>query len=245
MAAANTQTLEDVVSDDLNYEIWAPIVKATVVEKGLWDVVENGIPPDPSNFPDGEIVWEKTRKRSRFCRKTLEVASAKDVWDLLKESNEQAKLDKEFEQIRIEQAKSDPKSGLADAKSCFLGMTKLVVSLSDSYYGAGIAPVMEELVVLQNLTFINLGELLDTFESVPVEVGYPSDDEVVTKMLISLPDSYYGSGKAPVMGPQILTFNRFRDLFESTPVETINVILKGLEVKPSSQSKEDSTRSKA
>ncbi|CAH2053170.1 unnamed protein product [Thlaspi arvense] len=47
MAAANTPYL---VSDDFNYEIWAPIVKATLVEKGLWNVVENGIQPDRRNL---------------------------------------------------------------------------------------------------------------------------------------------------------------------------------------------------
>lgn len=42
MAAAN------IVSDDLNYEQWAPNVKTKLTENGVWDVVVNGVPPDPT-----------------------------------------------------------------------------------------------------------------------------------------------------------------------------------------------------
>ncbi|CAL9221683.1 unnamed protein product [Arabidopsis halleri] len=112
MAATKKPTLQDVVSDDLNYERWAPIVKANLTEKGLWDVVENGVPPNPSKIPDlaTKIQPEDLSKWRDFVgndtkalqilqsylpesvfRLTLETASAKDLWDLLKEANEQAK----------------------------------------------------------------------------------------------------------------------------------------------------------
>lgn len=52
MAAANPPTLQDVVSDELNKEIWAPIMKTSLEEKGLWDVVKYGIPPDLSKIPE-------------------------------------------------------------------------------------------------------------------------------------------------------------------------------------------------
>lgn len=115
MAATKTATIKDVVSDDLNYEIWAMIVKTRLVEKGLWDVVENGIPPNPSKIPElaTKIQAEDLSKWRDYVgkdtkalqilqsalpdsvfRKTLETASAKDLWDLLKEANEQVKLEK-------------------------------------------------------------------------------------------------------------------------------------------------------
>ncbi|KAL1197401.1 hypothetical protein V5N11_011987 [Cardamine amara subsp. amara] len=127
MAAANVK--EDAVTDDLNYEIWARIAKTTLVEKGLWDVVENGVPPDPSKIPElGATIqvedlskWRdlvsKDMKALQILqssltdsafRKTLSASSAKDVWDLLeKGNNEQAKLrrlEKQFEELKMDDA---------------------------------------------------------------------------------------------------------------------------------------------
>ena len=127
MAAANKQQVD--VSDDLNYEIWARIAKTTLTEKGLWDVVENGVPPDPSKVPElaAKIQPEELSKwrdlavkdmkalqnlqsslTDSALRKTLYASSAKDVWDLLeKGNNEQAKLrrlEKQFEELSMDEA---------------------------------------------------------------------------------------------------------------------------------------------
>ncbi|XP_023642101.1 uncharacterized protein LOC111831584 [Capsella rubella] len=127
MAAAKKQ--HDDVSDDLNYEVWARIAKTTLTEKGLWDVVENGVPPDPSKVPElaATIQAEELSKWRDLAvkdmkalqilqssltdsafRKTLSASSAKDVWDLLeKGNNEQAKLrrlEKQFEKLTMDEA---------------------------------------------------------------------------------------------------------------------------------------------
>ncbi|XP_010466319.1 PREDICTED: uncharacterized protein LOC104746521 [Camelina sativa] len=127
MAATNKQ--QDDVSDDLNYGIWARITKTTLTEKGLWDVVENGVPPDPSKVPElaatiqpEELLeWrdlalkdmkalqilQSTLTDSAF-RKTLSASSAKEVWDLLEETyNEQAKIrriQKQFEEVTMDES---------------------------------------------------------------------------------------------------------------------------------------------
>ncbi|CAA7013202.1 unnamed protein product [Microthlaspi erraticum] len=277
MAAANIPTLRDAVSDDLNYEVWAPIVKRTLAEKGLWDVVENGTPPDPSKIPelaatiqaDDLSRWRdsvgKDTKALQILqssipdsvfRKTLEADSAKHLWDLLKESDEQAKLEKRFQQLRTEKRErlssyidkvaevaTDPR--FAGAKSKLKSTTKLI-SLSDSIDGA--APVMNQLVGLESLTFNNFRELLRMFESVPVETFYEKlkasgHHEAITKLLTSLSDSYIAAAAAapPVM--ENLSFNHLRKclgVYESLPGEDICRMLKRLEP----QSKEDSTKSK-
>nr|VDD45490.1 unnamed protein product [Brassica oleracea] len=112
MATANEPTPQEVVFDDLNYEAWAPIMKATLVERGLWDVVENVAPPNPLRMPElaatiqaedlspwRDFVVKDTKAihilqcsvPDSVFRQTLDAASAKDLWDLLQESNEQAK----------------------------------------------------------------------------------------------------------------------------------------------------------
>ncbi|XP_024014997.1 uncharacterized protein LOC112088877 [Eutrema salsugineum] len=276
MATVNTPpTLQDVVSGDLNYDIWAPIVKATLVERGLWDVVENGIPPDPSStFQAGDLsewrdsVMKDTKARQilqislpdSVFRKTLEApASAKDLWDLLKESNEQAKLEPELERLRMEKRESVSSSyvdrlvEMAVDDPCFAGgesesqLTATLLLLSDSYDGS--VSMMENLMGLQNPTFNSLRELLDMFESAPVETFYEtlkvagslSNYRAITKLLTSLSDSY--DGTAPVM--ENLSFNRVRKClgaFESAPVEAVCRSLKMLEVGSSSspsESKQD------
>ncbi|CAN6884763.1 unnamed protein product [Brassica oleracea] len=123
MATANEPTPQEVVFDDLNYEAWAPIMKATLVERGLWDVVENVAPPNPLRMPElaatiqaedlspwRDFVVKDTKAihilqcsvPDSVFRQTLDAASAKDLWDLLQESNEQAKLQKDFEQLQID-----------------------------------------------------------------------------------------------------------------------------------------------
>ncbi|KAF8085975.1 hypothetical protein N665_0640s0020 [Sinapis alba] len=107
-------------SDDLDYVTWAPTTKATLTEQGLWDVVENGVPPDPSKLPELSAtiqpqelsqwrdlvvkdmkalqILQSSLTDSAF-KKTLSASSAKDVWDILKTSSEQAtqsRLDEKF-----------------------------------------------------------------------------------------------------------------------------------------------------
>jgi len=122
MRAANPMTLQDVVSDDLNYEIWAHIMKTSLVEKGLWYVVKYGIPPDLSKIrelatkiqaQDLSIYRDYVAKDSKALqilqsslpdsvfRKTLEVTTAKDLWDLLKEADVQAKLEKKLPEYQM------------------------------------------------------------------------------------------------------------------------------------------------
>ncbi|KAG7582765.1 hypothetical protein ISN44_As08g023300 [Arabidopsis suecica] len=106
MAAANTH---DAFSGDFDYEIWSSVTKTTLIEKGLWDVVENGVPRDPSKIPESaakikpdelskwrdlavkdmkalQILQSSSLTDSAF-RKTLSASSAKDVWDLLQKES--------------------------------------------------------------------------------------------------------------------------------------------------------------
>lgn len=103
---ARGPTLQEVISDDLNIEVWSAMMKTTLTEKGLWDVVENGVPPDPSKIP--ELVsslkveelckWrELVRKDMKALeilqsaltdsvfRKTLSATSAKNLWNMLEQ----------------------------------------------------------------------------------------------------------------------------------------------------------------
>ncbi|CAA7013190.1 unnamed protein product [Microthlaspi erraticum] len=122
MAAAKKQIT---VSDDLNYETWAPIAQKRLVENGLWDVVVNGVSPDPTKIPElaATIKAEELAQwRNRVIRdikalkimqssltdsafrNTISAASAKELWDLLKKGNEEAKprsLEKEFENLKM------------------------------------------------------------------------------------------------------------------------------------------------
>ncbi|VVA98928.1 unnamed protein product [Arabis nemorensis] len=103
-------TLQEVTTVvDLKYEVWSPMVKATLTEKGLWDIVENGVPPDPSKIPEvaATIEAEQLSKWRDLVRKdtkalqilqcsvpdsvfrtTLSASSAKDLWDMLKRGDE-------------------------------------------------------------------------------------------------------------------------------------------------------------
>ncbi|XP_018465952.2 uncharacterized protein LOC108837398 [Raphanus sativus] len=142
MAAANTQ---DGVSDDLNYETWAPTVKTTLVEKGLWDVVENGLPPDPTKNPELAAtikVADLAQWRNRVMRdikalkimqsslpdssfrKTITAASAKELWDSLERGNEEAKLrrlENQFEELSMCETES--------IKSYFARVSRIVEQL--------------------------------------------------------------------------------------------------------------------
>ncbi|XP_018514349.1 uncharacterized protein LOC108871846 [Brassica rapa] len=109
-------------SDGFDYETWALTTKATLTEQGLWDVVENGVPPDPSKIPELSAtiksqelsqwrdlvikdmnalqVMQSSLTDSAF-KKTLSASSSKDVWDMLKKSNEQARLSSRLEEEEV------------------------------------------------------------------------------------------------------------------------------------------------
>ncbi|CDY37321.1 BnaA01g25410D [Brassica napus] len=109
-------------SEGFDYETWALTTKATLTEQGLWDVVENGVPPDPSKIPEVSAtiksqelsqwrdlvikdmnalqVMQSSLTDSAF-KKTLSASSSKDVWDMLKKSNEQARLSSRLEEEEV------------------------------------------------------------------------------------------------------------------------------------------------
>ncbi|CAD5323690.1 unnamed protein product [Arabidopsis thaliana] len=190
MAAAKKPTLQDVVSDELNYELWAPTLKNALTEKGLWDVVENLMPADLSKSPElaTEILPEDLLKWSDFMvkdrnalqilqsclpvsvlRLTLETNSAKDLWDLLESANEQAKLEKKLEQDKVEEGEriSSLLTKIADNSlySNLLAISQMVISLSDSYEHE-----TNELILmgLKKLSFNRFRDLLDLLESCTV-----------------------------------------------------------------------------
>ncbi|XP_010468334.2 PREDICTED: uncharacterized protein LOC104748380 [Camelina sativa] len=259
---------QDVVSDDLNYELWARTVKARLVEKGLWAVVENGISPaDPSKIPElaaATIQPEDLSKEKEalqilqsslpdsVLRKTLDsttTTSAKHLWDSLKEANEEqskseGKKEKKFERIIA----VDPR---LDSNHHYLAITNMAISLSDSYETA-----TEELIVmgLQELTFNNIRRLLDLIESYTMkwtlyevlkqnEYQASRDCEGFIRWITSMSDSYDGT---PLVMKQVvsvknLTFETTReliDVFESLPAKTISGIVKGFVVGSTSHVKE-------
>ncbi|CAH8261258.1 unnamed protein product [Arabidopsis lyrata] len=128
MAATNKQ--QDAFSDDFDYEIWSSVTKTILKEKELWDVVENGVRPDPSKIPElaakiqpDELskwrdlavkdmkalqILQSSLPDSAF-RKTLSASSSKEVWDLLEKGNEQAtirRLEKQFEELKRNEKES-------------------------------------------------------------------------------------------------------------------------------------------
>lgn len=202
MAAAKIH--DAVVSDDLNYEIWAPIAKTILTEKGLWNVVENGVPPDPSKIPElaATIQVEELSKWRDLAvkdmkalqilqssltdsafRKTLSAASAKDLWDLLeKGNNEQEKLrrlENQFEELSMDEA--EPINSYLDRvieiveqlrrlnieRSDYQVIEKVLASLSGSY--DGVAPVLEELMDMKNMSLKSFVEFFYTYDSITDE----------------------------------------------------------------------------
>ena len=118
------------ISDELNFETWAPATRTKLIQKGLWDVVENGVPPDPSKNPKlsatiqpeelskwRDLVVKDTKAlqviqsslpNSAF-RKTLSASSAKDAWDLLKNGNkavELVRLEKQFQELSMKEGET-------------------------------------------------------------------------------------------------------------------------------------------
>ncbi|VVA98927.1 unnamed protein product [Arabis nemorensis] len=144
-------------SDEFDYEIWAPVAKTTLIEQGLWDVVETGVPPDPSKIPELSATirpeelsgWRdpaaKDMKAIQVLQsslpdsvsmKTLSASSSKEVWDLLQKGNDEAKilrLEKQFEEISMgENESTDSYSDRVD--EIILQLRDLKVEKSDSEF---------------------------------------------------------------------------------------------------------------
>ncbi|XP_018491947.1 uncharacterized protein LOC108862346 [Raphanus sativus] len=200
MAAANKQIP---VSDDLNYKQWAPNAKKKLVENGVWDVVANGVPFDPTKLPElaaritpKELAEWRDRAISDMkalkilqsslppstYRNTFSVASAKDLWDLLKSGNEEPnrpKLAKEFEDLAMYDGESMdgylervldiverfPRYG--NPKPDDEVITKLLTSLS-WMYDDSIA-MLEEIMSLPDMTLKDLIGLLEIYGDHPGE----------------------------------------------------------------------------
>ncbi|KAG7626028.1 hypothetical protein ISN45_At03g022050 [Arabidopsis thaliana x Arabidopsis arenosa] len=105
-SATTKPNLQDIISDDLNMEVWSAMLKIILTEEGLWDVVANGVPPDPSKIPklaatiqaEELCKWRELAREDMKAlqilqssltdsvfRKTLSATSAKDLWDMLNE----------------------------------------------------------------------------------------------------------------------------------------------------------------
>ncbi|XP_019097066.1 PREDICTED: uncharacterized protein LOC104765987 [Camelina sativa] len=273
MAATKTPTQQDVVSDDLTYELWARTVKAILVEKGLWDVVENGIPPDPSKIPElaaATIQLEELSKdkealqilRSSLpdsLRKTLETTSttsAKHLWDLLKEANEEQSKSEKTKTKKLERniisSSSSPFMDPRLESNRHLAITNMVLSLSDSY-----DLTTNELIIMgvKKLTFNRFRALLDFTEAYTVKLtlyevlkkneyrAQSRDCEGFIRWMTSMSDSYDGTALVmeQVMSVKNLTFETTRellDVFESVPEKTISGIMNGFVVGSSSHVKE-------
>ncbi|CAF1705239.1 uncharacterized protein LOC106389356 [Brassica napus] len=200
MEAANKQIP---LSDDLNYQQWAPIAKKKLVENGVWDVVTSGVPFDPTKLPElaarispKELAEWRDRAINDMkalkilqsslpastYRKTFSVASAKDLWDLLKSGNEapnRPKLTKEFDDLEMYDGESmdsylervldivERFRRYGNPKSDDEVITKLLTSLTWPYDEA--ATVLEEIMSLPDMTLNDLIGLCGTFGDYPVE----------------------------------------------------------------------------
>ncbi|XP_010468335.1 PREDICTED: uncharacterized protein LOC104748381 [Camelina sativa] len=275
MAATKTPiSQQDVVSDDLTYELWARTMKAILVEKELWAVVENGIPPaDPSEITelaaatiqpeelseDKEALQILLSSLPDSLRKTLETtttASAKHLWDLLQEANE------ELEQVRRIEEEDGERNIISSSSSFmdpaglesnhhYLAITNMVLSLSDSY-----DLTTNELIILgvKKLTFNRFRALLDFTEVFAVkctlyevlkenEYQASRDYKGFIRWITSMSDSYDGTALVmeQVVSVKNLTFNNTRellDVFESVPEKNISGIMNEFVVGSSSRVKE-------
>lgn len=200
---AMAANLQDGVSDDFDYEHWSPMAETRLMENGVWDVVQNGVTPNPTKIPELAATikavdlaqWRnrviKDNKALKMMqsslpdsvfRKTVSVASSKDLWDLLKKGNdnEEAKLrrlEKQFENLmmyegepmelyleRVEEiierffVMGNP---ISDDKV----IAKLLISLPRSYDDS--IPVLKEFMTLPDLTHRDLLKAFELFGSHP------------------------------------------------------------------------------
>lgn len=198
MAAVNIQ---GVVSDDFDYERWSSNMKKRLVENGVWDVVATGVSPDPTKIPQLAAtikVVDLAQWRNRviknlkalklmqcslpesFFRKTISVASAKELWDLLKKGNDNDKaklrnLEKQFQELmmydgeRLDIYKEkvleivERFSTLGKPKSDPVVIRKLLTSLSSDYDDS--IPVLEELMSPPDMRLRDLLKMFEMFGS--------------------------------------------------------------------------------
>ncbi|KAL1197402.1 hypothetical protein V5N11_011988 [Cardamine amara subsp. amara] len=201
MAAVNIQ---DLVSDDFDYGRWSSNVQKSLVESGVWDVVANGVSPDPTKNPELAATikvvdlaqWRncviKNLKALKiiqsslphsFFRKTISVASAKDLWDLLKKGNDNEevrqaklrKLEKQFEELMMHYGEpmdfylgrfldiTDQLRNSGNPKPDDEVIEKLLTSLSWEYDEA--IPVVKEFMNLPDMTLHDLLNCYDMFGS--------------------------------------------------------------------------------
>ncbi|XP_010466322.1 PREDICTED: uncharacterized protein LOC104746523 [Camelina sativa] len=157
MVALNIQ---DGVSDDFDYEQWAPITKTRLMEDEVWEVVQTGVSPNPTKIPAlaatikplDLALWRNRVNKDNTAlkimqsslpdsvfRKTISVASSKELWDLLYKGNgtEEAKirrLEKQLENLEMDEE---------EHMDLYL---KRVAKLIDGFYGLGKQPDDEKLV---------------------------------------------------------------------------------------------------
>ncbi|XP_023642080.1 uncharacterized protein LOC111831580 [Capsella rubella] len=194
MAAVNVQ---DGVSDDFDYEHWAPITKTRLVEDEVWDVVQSGVSPNPTKNPElaatikslDLALWRNRANKDNKAlkimqsslpdsvfRKTISVASAKDLWDLLYQGNgtKEAKLrrlEKQLDNLTMDEEEHmdlylKRVSKMID-RFYYLGtspsddklVAKLIASLPETYEDC--IPLLEEFMTLPDLTS---RDLLHVFE---------------------------------------------------------------------------------
>lgn len=208
--APATKKQDAVSDDDLKYETWASIVKITLAEVGLWDVVENGVPPDPSKIPELAATiqppelskWRdlaiKDMKALKIMqsslpdptfRNTLSASSAKELWDLLEKGDEEAKLrrlERDFEALSMNEGET-----------------------LDSY----------------------LDRVMDTVEQFRDLKNEKSDYEVITKILGSLSVSYecvasLMKKRINLKKSSLIDFLEFVHQFGSLPGRTIGLMIK-------------------
>ncbi|BAB01446.1 unnamed protein product [Arabidopsis thaliana] len=196
--------LRDGVSDDFDYEHWSPIAETRLVENGVWDVVQNGVSPNPTTDPEVAAtikVEDLTQWRNRMIednkalkimqsalpdsvfRKTISVASSKELWDLLKKGNdnEEAKklrrLEKQLENLTMyegERMKSYLKRVEKIIEEFFVWgnpisdekvIAKLLTSLPRPYDDS--ITVLKEFMTLPDLTHRDLLKAFEMFGSNP------------------------------------------------------------------------------
>ncbi|CAE5968013.1 unnamed protein product [Arabidopsis arenosa] len=195
--------LQDGVSDDFDYEHWSPMAETRLMENGVWDVVQNGVSPNPTKIPElaatiNSIDLAQWRNRvikdnkalkimqsslpDSVFRKTISIASSKDLWDLLKKGNDNKeaklrRLEKQFEKLMMYEGEpmdlylervleiTERFEVLGNPISDGKVIAKLLTSLTWSYDES--IPVLEEFMTLPDLTLCDLLKAFELFGSHP------------------------------------------------------------------------------
>ena len=107
MATARTPSLHELITDELNFGAWSLMMRITLRNEGLWDVVENGVLPHPSRDPDPAATldfdelcrWRDLVRQDMkaleilqssltdsIFKKTFSATSAKELWEMLEQA---------------------------------------------------------------------------------------------------------------------------------------------------------------